>query len=69
MNDTLVTLNFGYSELKQDQRIENGRLVTYGYRIDYDLEGNETDRTEPTAYSSLGWDDRPFTQEDLEKLK
>jgi len=61
--------NPGYSELKQIRKFENGRMVTYGYRIDYDLSGNETGRTEPTRLSSIGWSNRPFTENDLLELE
>ncbi len=44
-----VTAVFGHSELKTFQREEDGWLVFYGYRIDYDQNGIETGRTEPTA--------------------
>ena len=44
-----ATAIFGSSELKTFFREENGWLVFYGYRIDYDQNGVETSRTEPTA--------------------
>lgn len=37
---------YGYCELKEFYRLENGRIVGYGYRIDYDQHGKETGRTE-----------------------
>lgn len=60
---------FGYSELKQFNRFENGRMVCYGYSISYDLNGIEQSRTEPEAISSIGWDNgEPFTPIDAIKL-
>ena len=65
--DELVTYKIisGHSALKQFNRFENGRMITYGYRIDYDEHGKETARTEPEALSSIGWSDgSPFTKSD-----
>jgi hypothetical protein len=50
-----ITMNFGHSELRGFYKPKDGKLTYYGYRIDYDQHGNETGRTEPTAYSSIGF--------------
>ena len=47
---------FGYSEIKQFCRFEDGRLVFYGYSIDYDRDGKERSRTEPSRTGSLYFD-------------
>ena len=44
---------FGYGEIKQFFRVEDGRLVFYGYSINYDRDGKEVSRTEPSRVSSL----------------
>jgi len=60
-----IEMIFGHSELKQFYTYENGRMVIYGYRIDYDRNGNETGRTQPSALGSIGWNDgSPFTKQD-----
>lgn len=64
-----VTINYGYSELKEERRFENGKMSVYGYRIDYDRNGNETGRTEPSFISAIGWGDgTPFTEEDYKNI-
>ena len=69
MCDFKVKIIYGHSELKQFDRFENGRMVTYGYRIDYDRDGIEKGRTEPTAVGSISWDNgKPFTKTDYHIL-
>lgn len=51
-----------YSKLEKFYKIENGRLVPYGYRIDYDQNGKERGRTEPAPLVTM-WTDKN-TQED-----
>jgi hypothetical protein len=64
-----IEVILGHSELKQFNKFEKGRMVCYGYRIDYDRQGVETGRTEPEAIRSIGWDDgTPFTEIDYHKL-
>jgi len=64
-----ITVNYGYSEIKQFNKFENERMTVYSYRIDYDSNWVETKRTEPEALSSIGWDDGSrFTKKDYEKL-
>lgn len=53
--DFKMVVFFGHRELKQFSRLENGQLVCYGYSIDYDKDGNETGRTEPSPLSRLSW--------------
>ena len=61
---------FGYCELKEIVKFENGKMVTYGYRIDYDRDGNETGRTEPTFLTAMGWSNGSFfIEKDLRELK
>ena len=58
------------SELKQIDKFENGRMVSYGYRIDYDQFGKEIGRTEPLPLLSVGWDNgTPFTKDDLKQFE
>jgi hypothetical protein len=65
-----IKLIMGRSELREIRKFENGRMVFYSYRIDYDQNGVETGRTEPEAISSIGWDDgSPFTEIDYESLR
>ncbi|MCZ4284528.1 hypothetical protein O4H29_06735 [Marinobacter salarius] len=60
---------FGHRGIKQFHRFENGKMVFYGYSIGYDKDGNETDRTEPTATGAIVWDDgSPFTESDRRLL-
>ena len=60
-----VQMIYGHIELKQFNNFENGRMVSYAYRIDYDQNGKETKRTEPEPLSSVGWvDGSPFTEID-----
>lgn len=64
-----VKITYGHSELKQFNKFENGRMVTYGYRVDYDLSGTETGRTEPEPLVFIGWDNgAPFTETDYCEL-
>lgn len=64
-----VSIRYGHIELKQFNRYENGCMVTYGYSIDYDRDGREVSRTEPTKVGSIGWSDgTPFTEEDCRNL-
>ena len=64
-----VHISFGYTELKQFNKFEGGRMVFYGYSITYDRSGKETSRTEPSATSSVGWDNgTPFTEDDYKTL-
>jgi hypothetical protein len=61
-----INVIFGYSELKQFHRFENGKRVCYGYRIDYNRDGVEIKRTEPQFVSAVGWSDgSPFTEADV----
>lgn len=40
-------------------------MVCYSYSITYDMNGKEVSRTEPSAISSMGWDNEtPFTKDD-----
>lgn len=65
----MFNMVFGHSELKQFDNFENGRMVRYGYRIDYDQHGKETGRTEPSALGSIGCGDgSPFTEIDYYRL-
>jgi len=65
----MCNIIYGHSELKQFNKFKNGRMVSYGYRIDYDQQGNETGCTEPKAISLIGWDDgSPFTEIDYYRL-
>ena len=65
-----ITMILGHTEIKQFRKIENGRLVSYGYSINYDQDGKERSRTKPTATGSLGWSNgEPFTESDLKKLQ
>jgi hypothetical protein len=60
---------FGYREVKQFHRFENGKMVFYGYSIGFDRDGNETDRTEPEVLSKVGWDGgKPFTENDYRSI-
>jgi hypothetical protein len=60
---------FGRSEIKQFDKFEGGKMVSYGYSISYDAFGNETSRTEPSALGAIGWDDgSPFTEHDYTNL-
>jgi predicted ATP-dependent endonuclease of OLD family len=69
MSEYSVTMVFGRSELKQFNRFENGRMVTYSYRVDYDHNGAETGRTEPEPLGSVGWaNGAPFTKADYRAL-
>ena len=69
MTEFIGTLVFGHVELKQFNKFENGRMVSYGYSITYDRNGIEVSRTEPSSYGSIGWsDDSPFTEEDHKGL-
>jgi hypothetical protein len=64
-----ATVLFGHSELKQVIKFENGRMVTYGYRIYYDRNGKKVGRTEPSALGSIGWDNgTPFSHSDLSRI-
>jgi len=64
-----VAMVFGHSELKSFSTFEDGRMVNYGYRIDYDQNSNETGRTSPSVVSSIGWDDgSSFTKKDYRVL-
>lgn len=66
---TTFTPIFGRRELRQFNKFENGRMVVYAYSIDYDQHGNEVSRTEPSALSSIGWDNgSPFTEADYRAL-
>lgn len=57
-------------ELKQFHKFEGGEMVCYGYSIERDPHGREVSRTEPTAISSIAWDDgTPFTNEDYLAIK
>jgi len=61
---------FGYSELKQFHSFEEGKMISYGYRVDYDRYGCEVKRTRPEPLSSVGWDNSsPFTEEEYNQLK
>lgn len=69
MNITLNDNFYDTCEFKQFQEFQNGRMVTFGYRINYDRHGKETGRTEPERLSSIGWDDgSPFTEDDYREL-
>lgn len=66
MKDQTFKIIFGYSKFEQFYRLEAGRMVCYGYRIDFDQGGNETGRTKPEPLSSIGWGSGlPFTEEDF----
>lgn len=59
----------GHREIKQYHRFEEGKMVTYGYSIDFDQNGVEIGRTEPTPISSIGWDSgKPFTESDYRSI-
>ncbi len=63
------TVLYGHRELKQFNRIENGRMVSYAYSIDYDRSGREVSRTTPEPSGAIGWSDgTPFTAEDARGL-
>ena len=69
MTEFKFNVFFGRTELKEFHKFEGGKMVSYGYRIDYDQHGNETGRTEPSAISSMGWGDgSPFTEHDYKEL-
>ena len=71
MNEPTSKLDmiFGHMELKQIDKFENGRLVSYGYSIKYDRNGKEVSRTEPFFLISIGYDDgTPFTEADYNEL-
>ena len=60
---------YGTVELKMFSLFEGGRVVTYGYSIHKDRNGNETHRTKPVPLSSLGWEDgSSFTENDYKVL-
>lgn len=64
------TVNFNSLELKQFNRFENGRMVTYGYSIERDKNGFEVSRTTPEPISSIGWENgEPFTKLDLLEIQ
>ncbi len=70
MNTYEIKIAFGHSEPRQFHKFENGRMVCYSYRIDYDRDGKETGRTDPSPLSSIGWDDgSPFTEADYRTLR
>ena len=61
---------FGYVALKEFVKFEDGRMVTYGYSIKYDMNDQEVGRTKPQKLTSLGWgDESPFTELDLYNIK
>ncbi len=61
---------YGSVEIKQFNKFENGRMVSYSYSINRDRGGKELSRTKPMAMSSLGWDNgEPFTKEDYKELE
>lgn len=63
----LYTFDFhcGHSEARLLDKFENGRMVTYGYSVDYDQNGAEISRTDPYKLGSIGWSDgSAFTEED-----
>ena len=60
---------FGSAEIKQFDRFEEGRMVSYGYSIHRDRNGDEVSRTAPTHLGSIGWNDgSPFTEDDYKKI-
>ena len=64
-----MKFTFGYIELKQFHKFENGQMVSYGYSIQYNRQGEEISRTEPGRLSSIGWGDgTPFAENDLREL-
>ena len=53
-DDVVVHLIFGHKKLVQCQRLNaDGSLDMGGYSIDYDRNGVEVSRTEPTYYSRI----------------
>jgi hypothetical protein len=59
----------GSVEPRTFRKFENGRMVTYSYAIHRDRNGSETHRTEPTALSSIGYDNgKPFREEDYNQI-
>jgi hypothetical protein len=69
MSDIKFKIKFGSVETKLLHKFENGRMVTYGYSIEYDLNGIETGRTDPEPLGSIGWDSgKPFTEADYRSL-
>ncbi len=60
---------YGYKELKQFNKFENGRMVSYGCSITYDQKGIEVSRTEPESTGFVEWDNgSPFTKDDFIQL-
>ena len=65
-----VNIIFGHVEIKQFHKFENGRLVSYGYSINYDRHGKEISRTKPIPSGSIGWSNgEPFTEKDLRSFQ
>lgn len=69
-NKFKISMFFGHTEIKQFNKFENGKMVSYGYSITYDREGVEVSRTEPSSLGSIGWSDgSPFTKQDRDKIE
>jgi len=50
-----VTAVYGHKEICSYYRMEDNKLVCYGYSIDYDEDGFERHRTKPEAISSISF--------------
>jgi len=65
-----VEAMYGSVEPKTFYKFENGRMFSYCYSINRDINGFETSRTEPLKLGSLGYDDgSEFTEEDYNRIK
>jgi len=58
-DDTPIMLNilYGYVEIVQTRKVENGRLYLGGYSITYGRDGKEVSRSENQWNCSLGYDE------------
>ena len=51
-----TAIQYGHVKLDGFYKFEEGRMVYYGYRIEYDQSGKEINRTKPEPLGSMWWE-------------
>lgn len=70
MSGEKFTVRTGYIEPRTFHKFEHGQMVGYCYSVEYDSNGKEISRTEPTRLGSIGFfDGSDFTEEDYKNIK
>ena len=69
MEEQTFRINFNSLEPITFKKFENGKMNTYGYSIERDINGFEVKRTDPMLISSIGYDNgEPFTEKEYNRI-